>query len=833
MATRSLGTLTLDLIAKISGFTDPLSQAERHAKKTARELNAQADAIKKQWGSLGTVLKGAFVGLIGGSILDAFIRETIEAQESQAQLAAVLKSTGNAAGFAQSQLNDMAGALSAATTFADDDVTKAQTVLLKFTNIVGDKLPAALQASADMAARTGQSIDQAAQTIGKALSMPERGMAMLAKQVGGFSDAQIEAAKSLAEMGRVAEAQQIILDGLAKSYGGAAEAARDTLGGALAALKNAVSDLLEGDDGSVSGLVSAINSLTDALRMPEARAAIEAVAKGAAAAATAIGVYYVGALAVATAGAIAAAGATATLAAAMAVLTGPVGLALLAGATVAVAAYVSKVKEIGKEASEAADGAAQMNAAVADTAEVATKTSATYDSMLAKLRERSAMIGKTTEAEKLAARIQLGLIEDISAAEGAALVARTAAVDAQESAYKRSIAAQEAARKVAEETAREQERQRESINAQIAEMRDAVTVWGMSSDAVAIYKAQLAGATDAQIEQMRVLQEAQRIQRDSQAASTAAQAKQDQINADVQALAEGLKTEEERIRESYERRRDMILSATGDAAEKQSELLARIEEERNAALADLQKDYWDKWLDAAQEHLTSFDELAGDTIENLSNQFGSAFESMVFDAESLRDAIGKLAEGVARSMVNAIGQMIGQWLALKAVQMMTGKSAQSASVLAMTANAQAASIQAGINAYASTAAIPIVGPAMAPAAMAQALAVTGAMATSVAGLSAAGLAGMAHDGMQSIPKTGTWLLEKGERVTTEATSAKLDATLDAIRRDQKPASAQPNVNIRAVNVLDPSIVGDYLGTSAGERTVINIMRRNRRLVGAG
>lgn len=833
MATRSLGTLTLDLIAKTAGFTEPLSQAERHAKKAARELNAQADAIKKQWGTLGTVLKGAFVGLIGGSILDAFIRETIEAQESQAQLAAVLKSTGNAAGFAQSQLNDMAGALSAATTFADDDVTKAQTVLLKFTNIVGDKLPAALQASADMAARTGQSIDQAAQTIGKALSMPERGMAMLAKQVGGFSDSQIEAAKSLAEMGRVAEAQQIILDGLAKSYGGAAEAARDTLGGALAALKNAVSDLLEGSDGSVSGLVTAINALTDALRMPEARAAIEAVAKGAAAAATAIGVYYVGSLAAATSGAIAAAGATAALAGAMATLTGPVGLALLAGATVAVAAYVAKVKEIGKEAGAAATGTAQMNAAVADAADAATKTSATYDSMLAKLRERSALIGKTTEAEKLAARIQLGLIDDISTAEGAALIARTAAVDAQEEAYKRSIAAQESARKVAEETAREQARQRESITAQIAEMRDAVTLWGMSADAVAIYRAQLAGATDDQIKQMRVLQEAQRIQRDSQAASAVAQAKQDQINADVQALADGLKTEEERIRESYERRRDMILSATGDAAKKQSELLARIEQERNAALADLQKDYWDKWLDAAQEHLTSFDDIASDTIENVSSRFGAAFESMIFDAENVGDAIGKLAEGVARSMVNAIGQMIGQWLALKAVQMMTGKSAQSASVLAMTANAQAASIQAGINAYASTAAIPITGPAMAPAAMAQALAVTGAMATSVAGLSAAGLAGMAHDGMQSIPKTGTWLLEKGERVTTQATSAKLDATLEAIRRDQKPTSGQQNVNIRAINVLDPSIVGDYLGTSAGERTVVNIMRRNRRLVGAG
>ncbi len=48
---------------------------------------------------------------------------------------------------------------------------------------------------------------------------------------------------------------------------------------------------------------------------------------------------------------------------------------------------------------------------------------------------------------------------------------------------------------------------------------------------------------------------------------------------------------------------------------------------------------------------------------------------------------------------------------------------------------------------------------------------------------AAATAGMAHDGIDSVPETGTWLLQKGERVTTAATSAKLDATLDRVSRD--------------------------------------------------
>lgn len=54
---------------------------------------------------------------------------------------------------------------------------------------------------------------------------------------------------------------------------------------------------------------------------------------------------------------------------------------------------------------------------------------------------------------------------------------------------------------------------------------------------------------------------------------------------------------------------------------------------------------------------------------------------------------------------------------------------------------------------------------------------------SVALIAGQTLAGMAHDGMDSVPETGTWLLQKGERVTTAQTSAKLDATLDRVNKD--------------------------------------------------
>ena len=56
--------------------------------------------------------------------------------------------------------------------------------------------------------------------------------------------------------------------------------------------------------------------------------------------------------------------------------------------------------------------------------------------------------------------------------------------------------------------------------------------------------------------------------------------------------------------------------------------------------------------------------------------------------------------------------------------------------------------------------------------------VAAATASLVSNIQSIGLTGMAHSGIDAVPETGTWLLQKGERVMTSQTSAKLDATLE-------------------------------------------------------
>ena len=101
---------------------------------------------------------------------------------------------------------------------------------------------------------------------------------------------------------------------------------------------------------------------------------------------------------------------------------------------------------------------------------------------------------------------------------------------------------------------------------------------------------------------------------------------------------------------------------------------------------------------------------------------------------------------------------------------------------------------AALNAFTSTAAIPLVGPFAAPAAAATALGQTGSFMATISSV-----AGMAHDGIDSIPKEGTWLLDKGERVVDSRTNADLKRYLAAEpsqSRSQDRKSGDINIPIQ-------------------------------------
>ncbi|PTV57978.1 phage tail tape measure C-terminal domain-containing protein [Pseudomonas putida] len=128
---------------------------------------------------------------------------------------------------------------------------------------------------------------------------------------------------------------------------------------------------------------------------------------------------------------------------------------------------------------------------------------------------------------------------------------------------------------------------------------------------------------------------------------------------------------------------------------------------------------------------------------------------------------------------------------------------------ALLSYAAAQVAMAALSAFTAMIGVPFVGPAIAPGAAIAAAGAAGVLMTAVG----ASLDGQAHDGIDYVPADGTWNLKKGERVTTAETSAKLDRTLDSVANN----STQPG-SLKIINNGPP--VRARREMSEGELAVI-------------
>ncbi len=226
----------------------------------------------------------------------------------------------------------------------------------------------------------------------------------------------------------------------------------------------------------------------------------------------------------------------------------------------------------------------------------------------------------------------------------------------------------------------------------------------------------------------------------------------------------------------YESETDALKSSLEERLQIQEDYYHESDGLRNdweSGISSALSDFADSSSDYYQQAADAMTSILGSATDSISEHL----YDVISGTESMGEAIKGIFSDLGKSVIKALVDMAAQWIVYQGVQMLVNKSTQASAIPSMIANAQATALQAQLAAFASTAAIPIVGPGLAPAAMAAAAAITEPM---VAAISAASLSGMAHDGIDAVPETGTWLLQKGERVTTAATSAKLDATLDRV-----------------------------------------------------
>ncbi|HHS9781238.1 TPA: phage tail tape measure protein [Klebsiella quasipneumoniae subsp. similipneumoniae] len=260
-----------------------------------------------------------------------------------------------------------------------------------------------------------------------------------------------------------------------------------------------------------------------------------------------------------------------------------------------------------------------------------------------------------------------------------------------------------------------------------------------------------------------------------------------QENAKVAEYVSGLERQNKLIKQGYDS--EFIGRYSGDRERSRMQERNSIQQEYEGNREDLLKQYqsgdiskslYDAETEALQDALNKRLEIQNDYYkqqDELQNDYSagliSGFATQATAAMDLYSTMQQVGAQTFSSMTDMIiawaetGKLNAQDFAATFIQSVGA---------AMLQYAAAQVAMAALNAFTQWIGVPYVGPAVAPAQAIAAAAAAGVFMTAIG----SALHGQAHDGIDSVPETGTWLLQKGERVTTAKTSAKLDATLDRV-----------------------------------------------------
>ena len=237
----TLGSALIYVRAVTDKLKGDLTSAERDVDGSAKKMGSSISAIP--WAKVAATATAAF-GLVAVAMNKA-VKAANEQELAEAKLTAVIKASGNAAGFTANQMFDMATEMQRTTKYGDELNISSMAVLASFKNIAGDAFPRTMKAAADMATVMGTDLQSAIVMIGKAMNDPIANLSAMSRAGVQFTVDQKAMVKELWLAGDMMGAQTIILKELESQFGGAAVAARDTFGGAMIGVSGVIGDLWE------------------------------------------------------------------------------------------------------------------------------------------------------------------------------------------------------------------------------------------------------------------------------------------------------------------------------------------------------------------------------------------------------------------------------------------------------------------------------------------------------------------------------------------------------------------------------------------------------------
>ncbi len=201
------------------------------------------------------------------SVASNLISAYASQEQAEMRLQTMLKATQNACGMTAAELLDLAEALSEVTTYAAGDVLEIENVLIATENLGRDVVPEATKAVLNLASATGRDATQAARQLSRALADPAKNINVLNSAGLTLTSTQIENIKTVQEQSGIYEAQRLILDHVAATYGDMAEAIAQTDSGKLERIKNVWQDIKEGLGRSLLNTISpALDAVYESLK---------------------------------------------------------------------------------------------------------------------------------------------------------------------------------------------------------------------------------------------------------------------------------------------------------------------------------------------------------------------------------------------------------------------------------------------------------------------------------------------------------------------------------------------------------------------------------------
>lgn len=209
--------------------------------KNLNQLDRKTEKTSSDFEKLGKAIGSALLVKAAVDFGKASVRAAEDAKQKFSLLKTTIDTTGASAWTSIDAMSQMSKKLSDSTNYSVSEIQSMQTVLLGFKNITDDTFREASGAIMDMATVMGMDLKSAVQTVGKALDDPINGIDSLKRQGFAFTDSQKSMLKTMVKTGDQAGAQKIILEELATTYGGAAQAAQTS----FAKLEHSMDDLKE------------------------------------------------------------------------------------------------------------------------------------------------------------------------------------------------------------------------------------------------------------------------------------------------------------------------------------------------------------------------------------------------------------------------------------------------------------------------------------------------------------------------------------------------------------------------------------------------------------